>query len=89
MEICFKVLNDKGQTMTPCGKWWYDEWSAKFEDQSDDIKYHTETFYTYTVNNAFSALKDQEKGLYNIIKCESDGRGDVTPRGFSYEFIKD
>ena len=79
MEKCFKVLNDKGQTMTPCGKWWYDEWSPKFKDQPVDIKYNWEIYYTDTIKNAFSDLEGQQKGYYNIVECESDGRGDVTP----------
>ena len=38
MEKCFKVMNEKGQTMTPCGKWWYDEWSPNWKTQEDDVK---------------------------------------------------
>tara|TARA_B100000902_G_C26850098_1_gene687760 strand:- start:40 stop:336 length:297 start_codon:yes stop_codon:yes gene_type:complete len=79
MEKCFKVLNDKGQTMTPCGKWWYDEQSLKFDDQPEDVKYNTDTFYTDTVNNAFSSVEGNSKGHYYIVECESDGRGDVKP----------
>ena len=72
-------MNEKGQTMTPCGKWWYDEWSPKFKDQPVDIKYNWEIYYTDTVKNAFSDLEGQEKGYYNIVECDSDGRGDVEP----------
>ena len=72
-------MNEKGQTMTPCGKWWYDEWSPKFKDQPVDIKYNWEIYYTDTVKNAFSDLEGQEKGYYNIVECDSDGRGDVSP----------
>ena len=72
-------MNEKGQTMTPCGKWWYDEWSPKFKDQPVDIKYNWEIYYTDTIKNAFSDLEGQQKGYYNIVECESDGRGDVTP----------
>ena len=79
MEKCFKIMNEKGQTMTPCGKWWYDEWSPKFKDQPVDIKYNWEIYYTDTVKNAFSDLEGQEKGYYNIVECDSDGRGDVEP----------
>lgn len=79
MEKCFKVMNEKGQTMTPCGKWWYDEWSPKFKDQPVDIKYNWEIYYTDTVKNVFSDLEGQEKGYYNIVECDSDGRGDVEP----------
>ena len=79
MEKCFKIMNEKGQTMTPCGKWWYDEWSPKFKDQPADIKYNWEIYYTDTVKNAFSDLEGQEKGYYNIVECDSDGRGDVEP----------
>tara|TARA_Y100001968_G_C19176518_1_gene628285 strand:- start:146 stop:451 length:306 start_codon:yes stop_codon:yes gene_type:complete len=79
MEKCFKIMNEKGQTMTPCGKWWYDEWSPKFKDQPVDIKYNWEIYYTDTIKNAFSDLEGQQKGYYNIVECESDGRGDVTP----------
>ena len=25
MEKCFKIMNEKGQTMTPNGNWWYDK----------------------------------------------------------------
>ena len=76
-EKCFKIMNEKGQTMTPNGNWWYDEWSPKFEDQPVDIKYNWEIYYTDTVKNAFSDLEGQEKGYYNIVECDSDGRGDV------------
>ena len=31
------------------------------------------------VKNAFSDLEGQQKGYYNIVECDSDGRGDVTP----------
>tara|TARA_R110002020_G_scaffold702_3_gene3443 strand:+ start:1593 stop:1892 length:300 start_codon:yes stop_codon:yes gene_type:complete len=83
MEKCFKVLNEEGKTMTPCGNWWYDEWSDKFNyDEIKRLLYYEnyqDTFYTDTVNNAFSALKSQEKGYYYIVECESDGRGDVEP----------
>ena len=79
MEKCFKIMNEKGQTMTPCGKWWYDEWSPKFKDQPVDIKYNWEIYYTDTVKNVFSDLEGQEKGYYNIVECDSDGRGDVSP----------
>ena len=79
MEKCFKIMNEKGQTMTPCGKWWYDEWSPKFKDQPVDIKYNWEIYYTDTVKNVFSDLEGQEKGYYNIVECDSDGRGDVEP----------
>ena len=72
-------MNEKGQTMTPCGKWWYDEWSPKFEDQPVDIKYNWEIYYTDTIKNAFSDLEGQQKGYYNIVECDSDGRGDVSP----------
>ena len=72
-------MNEKGQTMTPCGKWWYDEWSPKFEDQPVDIKYNWEIYYTDTIKNAFSDLEGQKKGYYNIVECDSDGRGDVSP----------
>ncbi len=77
MEKCFKVLNDKSQTMTPCGNWWYDEQSPKFDDQSEDVKYNTDTFYTDTVNNAHSSIEGCSKGYYYIVECEADGRGDV------------
>ena len=78
MEKCFKVLNEKGQTMTPCGNWWYDEWSPKF---NGDYENYSDTFYTDTYKNALSVLEEmgQEKGYYNIVECESDGRGDVEP----------
>ena len=78
MEKCFKVLNEKGQTMTPCGNWWYDEWSPKF-NALFDIDLNPDTFYTDTVNNAFCAVEGQNKGYYNIVECEADGRGDVKP----------
>ena len=78
MEKCFKVMNEKGQTMTPCGKWWYDEWSSKF---NSDYENYPDTFYTDTVNNAFCAIEGQYKGYYNIVECEADGRGDVEPTG--------
>ena len=29
MEKCFKIMNEKGQTMTPNGNWWYDEWKLE------------------------------------------------------------
>ena len=79
MEKCFKIMNEKGQTMTPNGNWWYDEWSPKFEDQPVDIKYNWEIYYTDTIKNAFSDLEGQKKGYYNIVECDSDGRGDVSP----------
>ena len=78
MEKCYKVLNEKGRTMTPCGNWWYDEWSPKFNSLFD-IDLNPDTFYTDTYQNAFSAVEGQEKGYYNIIECEADGRGDVKP----------
>ena len=82
---CYKILNKKGQTMTPCGNWWYDEWSPKFNDLFD-IDLNPDTFYTDTISNAGNAIEGQEKGVYyNIIECESDGRGDVTPTGIGKE----
>ncbi len=42
-------MNEKGQTMTPNGNWWYDEWSPKFEDQPVDIKYNWEIYYTFSI----------------------------------------
>ena len=79
MEKCFKIMNEKGQTMTPNGNWWYDEWSPNWKTQDDEVKYNTETYYTDTYKNAFSDLEGQQKGYYNIVECDSDGRGDVTP----------
>ena len=79
MEKCFKVMNEKGQTMTPNGNWWYDEWSPNWKTQDDEVKYNTETYYTDTYKNAFSDLEGQKKGYYNIVECDSDGRGDVSP----------
>ena len=70
-------MNEKGQTMTPNGNWWYDECSPNWETQDDEVKYNTETYYTDTVKNAFSDLEGQQKGYYNIVECDSDGRGDV------------
>ena len=39
-------MNEKGQTMTPNGNWWYDEWSPNWKTQDDEVKYNTETYYT-------------------------------------------
>ena len=39
MEKCFKIMNEKGQTMTPNGSWWYDEWSPNWKTQNDEVKY--------------------------------------------------
>ena len=46
MEKCFKIMNEEGQTMTPNGSWWYDEWSPNWKTQNDEVKYNTETYYT-------------------------------------------
>ena len=78
-EKCFKIMNEKGQTMTPNGNWWYDEWSPNWKTQNDEVKYNTETYYTDTYKNAFSDLEGQQKGYYNIVECDSEGRGDVEP----------
>tara|TARA_B100002019_G_scaffold208174_1_gene180873 strand:- start:43 stop:330 length:288 start_codon:yes stop_codon:yes gene_type:complete len=77
MEKCFKIMNEKGQTMTPNGNWWFDEWSPNWKTQDDEVKYNTETYYTDTYINAFKDLEGQKKGYYNIVECDSDGRGDV------------
>ena len=78
---CSYEDNDKDKQdnnlLTPCGNWWYDEQSPKFDDQPEDVKYDTETFYTDTVNNAFSSVEGCSKGHYYIVECEADGRGDV------------
>ena len=40
MEKCFKIMNEKGQTMTPNGNWWFDEWSPNWKTQDDEVKYN-------------------------------------------------
>ena len=57
-EKCFKIMNEKGQTMTPNGSWWYDEWSPSWKTQNDEVKYDTETYYTDTVKNCLLYTSD-------------------------------